>query len=92
MALAAGAVSTPAQAFAPDQTVVADASTPCDIDNCFDCGPACGHGCCHGSLVVVPGAPAALSAPTVFTAVQAWTQRSAAPLAAPAGPDRPPRS
>jgi hypothetical protein len=96
LALAAAAVSAPAQAFAPDQTVaaeaVADTSTPCDIDSCFDCGPACGHGCCHGSLVAVAETPAALQAPIAFAAPQAWTQRTAAPLAAPSGPDRPPRS
>lgn len=96
MALAAGAVSAPAQAFAPDQTIAAelaaDTSTPCDIDSCFDCGPACGHGCCHGSLVVIAATQAALPAPFAFAIAPAWSQRSLAPLARPSGPDRPPRS
>ena len=65
---------------------------PCETADCTDCGPACAHGCCHGSLVVMTVTPAALPAPFAYTVAPGWTHRAMVPLARPSGPDRPPRS
>lgn len=94
MALGAGVMAGPAMAFAGDDTVTVSASSelPCETDDCTDCGPACAHGCCHASLVVLTQTPAVLAAPHTFSNAPGWTQRALAPLAAPAGPERPPRA
>lgn len=94
MALGVGALASPATAvpLGEDATISASAELPCETDDCTDCGPACAHGCCHGSLVAVTATPAALTRPQAFSVAPGWTQRTLAPLAAPAGPERPPRA
>lgn len=94
MALGVGLMTSPAMAFAGDDTVSVSASAeiPCETDDCNDCGPACAHGCCHASLVVLAQTPAVLAAPFAYSIAPGWTQRGLAPLAAPSGPERPPRA
>ena len=93
LALAAMTLPAPSQVGQDvGPQAVAESAQPCEAGDCADCGPACAHGCCHGSLVVMAATPAALPAPFAFSVAPAWAHRSLTPLARPSGPDRPPRS
>ncbi|NBB15194.1 hypothetical protein GVN21_07475 [Caulobacter sp. SLTY] len=94
VALASMALPAVAQACAPEPAAVSvdQPADPCEQDGCIDCGPACGHGCCHAAHVGLVAVAAMPGEPLAIRRAATAPREIGAPMDGSSILDRPPRA